>query len=173
MSSKRKGGNAMETIMTVLDIENISFSRTLRGYNPEEVEDFIEKVIVTVQDYSEKIKILETTVARMEDQLREYNELKKSLQDALVLAQKSAEERVTNAESKAEVIIAEAEAEAHKIVMDAKEKAEAYRRDIERLKQVRYQFIAEFKGLISKYGSLLNSLEATNIDREETPVKEE
>lgn len=163
----------METIMTVLDIENISFSRTLRGYNPEEVEDFIEKVIVTVQDYSEKIKILETTVARMEDQLREYNELKKSLQDALVLAQKSAEERVTNAESKAEVIIAEAEAEAHKIVMDAKEKAEAYRRDIERLKQVRYQFIAEFKGLISKYGSLLNSLEATNIDREETPVKEE
>ena len=163
----------METIMTVLDIENISFSRTLRGYNPEEVEDFIEKVIVTVQDYSEKIKILETTVARMEDQLREYNELKKSLQDALVLAQKSAEERVTNAESKAEVIIAEAEAEAHKIVMDAKEKAEAYRRDIERLKQVRYQFIAEFKGLISKYGSLLKSLETTNIDREEIPVKEE
>ncbi|MBO8153405.1 DivIVA domain-containing protein [Thermovirga sp.] len=163
----------METIMTVLDIENISFSRSLRGYNPEEVEDFIEKVIVTVQDYSEKIKILETTVARMEDQLKEYNELKKSLQDALVLAQKSAEERVNNAESKAEVIIAEAEAEAHKIVMDAKEKAEAYRRDIERLKQVRYQFIAEFKGLISKYGSLLNSLETTNIDREEIPVKEE
>jgi cell division initiation protein len=168
----RKGGNGMGTIMTVLDIENISFSRSLRGYNPEEVEDFIEKVIATVQDYAEKVKVLETTVARMEDQLREYNELKKSLQDALILAQKSAEERVSNAESKAEVIIAEAEAEAHKIVMDAREKAEAYRRDIERLKQVRYQFIAEFKGLISKYGSLLNSLEATNIEKEEVLSEE-
>jgi hypothetical protein len=56
--------------------------------------------------------------------------------------------------------------------MDAREKAEAYRRDIERLKQVRYQFIAEFKGLISKYGSLLNSLEATNIEKEEVLSEE-
>jgi len=161
-----KGGDGMETIMTVLDIENVSFSRSFRGYNPEEVEDFIEKVIATVQDYAEKVKVLETTVARMEDQLREYNELKKSLQDALILAQKSAEERVSNAENKADVIIAEAKTEAHKIVMDARERAESYRRDIERLRQLRYQFIAEFKGLISKYASMLNSLEAANEERE-------
>ena len=28
------------------------------------------------------------------------------------------------------------------------------------MRQVRYQFVAEFKGLLAKFGSLLNSLEA-------------
>lgn len=151
----------MGDILTVLDIETVSFSKTLRGYNPEEVEDFLEKAAESIQAYSEKAKALETRIAHMEDQLREYQEIKTSLQDALVLAQKSAEERVSNAENKAEVILAEAEAKGHRVIMDAREQAESCKRDIERLRQVRYQFVAEFKGLISKFGSMLNSLEAS------------
>ena len=37
---------------------------------------------------------------------------------------------------------------------------DTHKRDIQRLRQVRYQFVAEFKGLLAKFGSLLNSLEA-------------
>jgi formiminotetrahydrofolate cyclodeaminase len=58
--------------------------------------------------------------------------------------------------------------------MDAKEHADSYKRDIERLRQVRYQFIAEFKGLISKFGSMLNALETpqmTEEQRENKPVE--
>jgi len=158
-------------ILTVLDIETVSFKKTFRGYSPEEVEEFLEKVGESIQTYSEKIKALETRLAHTEDQLKEYQEIKTSLQDALLLAQKSAEERVSNAENKAEVILAEAEAKGHKIIMDAKENADSYKRDIERLRQVRYQFIAEFKGLISKFGSMLNALETSKTTEEQREKK--
>lgn len=163
----------MGEILTVLDIETVSFNKTLRGYSPEEVEEFLEKVGESLQAYSEKVKGLETRLAHMEDQLKEYQEIKTSLQDALVLAQKSAEERVSNAENKAEVILAEAEAKGHRIIMDAKEHADSYKRDIERLRQVRYQFIAEFKGLISKFGSMLNALETPQMTEEQRENKPE
>ncbi|MGB4210072.1 MAG: DivIVA domain-containing protein [Thermovirgaceae bacterium] len=150
----------MADLLTVLDIERISFSKAMRGYNPQEVEDFLEKVAESLQVYSEKIKTLEVQLSRFDEQIREYTELKQSLQEALVLAQKSAEERVSSAEGKAEAIIAESEAQAHQIVLGAKDRVDAHKRDIQRLRQVRYQFVAEFKGLLAKFGSLLNSLEA-------------
>jgi cell division initiation protein len=168
----RKVGSGVGDILTVLDIETVSFNKALRGYSPEEVEEFLEKVGESIQAYSEKVKALEKQIAHMEDQLKEYQEIKTSLQDALVLAQKSAEERISNAENKAEVILAEADAKGHRIVAEAKEQADAYKRDIERLRQVRYQFVGEFKGLISKFGSMLNAME-TPQTRKEEPVKEQ
>jgi len=155
----------LSDLLTVLDIERINFSKAMRGYNPEEVEDFLEKVAGSLQAYSERIKTLEVQLSRFDEQIQEYAELKQSLQEALVLAQKSAEERVSSAEGKAEAIIAESEAQAHQIVMSAKDRVDTHKRDIQRLRQVRYQFVAEFKGLLAKFGSLLNSLEA--------PVEEE
>ncbi len=155
----------MSDLLTVLDIERISFNKAMRGYNPQEVEEFLEKVAESLQVYAEKVKTLEVQLSRFDEQIQEYAELKQSLQEALVLAQKSAEERVSSAEGKAEAIIAESEAQAHQIVMSAKDRVDAHKRDIQRLRQVRYQFVAEFKGLLAKFGSLLNSLEA--------PVEEE
>ncbi|MFP4481413.1 MAG: DivIVA domain-containing protein [Thermovirgaceae bacterium] len=163
----------MGEILTVLDIETVSFNKTFRGYSPEEVEEFLEKVGESIQVYSEKVKALEARITNMEDQLKEYQEIKTSLQDALVLAQKSAEERVSNAENRAEVILAEAEAKSHKIIIDAKENADSYKRDIERLRQVRYQFVAEFKGLVSKFGSMLNALETPQLREEQREEKPE
>jgi cell division initiation protein len=157
-------------LLTVIDIENINFRKSMRGYDTDEVEEFLEKVAGSLQIYSEKIKNLEIQVSRFDDQMKEYAELKRSLQDALVLAQKSAEERVSSAESRAEVIIAEAEAQAHKIVIGAKDRVDEHKREIERLRQIRYQFVAEFKGLLAKFGSMLNVLEAPPDDREQDRI---
>ncbi|HDQ93539.1 MAG TPA: DivIVA domain-containing protein [Synergistetes bacterium] len=159
-------------LLTVIDIENINFRKSMRGYDTDEVEEFLEKVAGSLQIYSEKIKNLEVHVSRFDDQMKEYTELKRSLQDALVLAQKSAEERVNSAESRAEVIIAEAEAQAHKIVIGAKDRVDEHKREIERLRQIRYQFVAEFKGLLAKFGSMLNVLEAPPEDREQERTPE-
>jgi len=153
-------------LLTVLDIENINFRKSMRGYDTAEVEEFLEKVAESLQAYSERIKNLEVQTSRFDDQLREYGELKHSLQDALILAQKSAEERVSSAESRAEVIKAEAEAQAHKIIIGSKDRVDEHKREIERLRQIRYQFVAEFKGLLAKFGSMLNVLEAPPEDRD-------
>ncbi|MDO9507801.1 MAG: DivIVA domain-containing protein [Thermovirgaceae bacterium] len=161
-----KGDEVVAELLTVLDIENINFKKVIRGYDTEEVEEFLERVAESLQVYSEKIKNLEVQTSRFDDQLREYGDLKRSLQDALVFAQKSAEERVNSAESKAEVVIAEAEAQAHKIIIGSKDRVDEHKREIERLRQIRYQFVAEFKGLIAKFGSMLNVLEAPPEERE-------
>lgn len=155
----------MTDLLTVLDIENISFRKSIRGYDTEQVEEFLERVAESLQTYSERIKNLEIQTSRFDDQMKEYNELKHSLQDALILAQKSAEERVSSAETKAEVIIAEAEAQAHKIIIGSKDRVDEHKREIERLRQIRYQFVAEFKGLLAKFGSMLSIFEAPPSDK--------
>lgn len=163
----------MAELLTVLDVENINFSKAIRGYSTEEVEEFLERVGESLQVYSERIKTMEIQLSRFDEQIREYSELKQSLQEALVLAQKSAEERVSSAENRAEVIIAEAEAQAHKIVIGAKDRVDEHKREIDRLRQVRYQFIAEFKGLLAKFASMLNSLDIPADDRKEGREREE
>lgn len=162
----------MADLLTVIDVENINFKKALRGYSTEEVEEFLEKVAESLQVYSERIKTMEIQLSRFDEQIREYSELKQSLQEALVLAQKSAEERVSSAENRAEVIIAEAEAQAHKIVIGAKDRVDDHKREIDKLRQIRYQFIAEFKGLFAKFGSMLNSLDIPADDREDGKQQE-
>jgi len=80
----------LSDLLTVLDIERISFNKAMRGYNPQEVEEFLEKVAESLQVYAEKVKTLEVQLSRFDEQIQEYAELKQSLQEALVLAKKSA-----------------------------------------------------------------------------------
>ena len=39
----------MADLLTVLDIENINFRKSMRGYDTAEVEEFLEKVAESLQ----------------------------------------------------------------------------------------------------------------------------
>src|SRR5665648_708696 len=89
--------------ITPMDIEQQEFSRSFRGYNEEEVDDFLDKI---VKDYEELINEnvrLNEEIERMQEKLKEFSEIEESLRSALLNAQKSAEEMKGRVESEAKI----------------------------------------------------------------------
>lgn len=146
----------MTSLVTVLDVESISFSRAIRGYNPDEVEEFLEKVADTLQYSAEHQVSLEQEINRLEEKLKEYENLKDSLQEALLMAQRGSEERLTSARREADALVAEAKNRAEALMADAKGRREDLLRQCEEARRTKENFLAEFRAMLTRFGSLLD-----------------
>jgi len=78
--------------ITPMDIEQQEFTKSFRGYNEEEVDDFLDKI---VKDYEELINEnfkLNEEIEKIQEKLKEFSEIEETLRSSLLNAQKSAEE---------------------------------------------------------------------------------
>jgi len=91
--------------LTPLDIHNVEFKKTLRGYSEDQVDSFLNKVTRDYENlYKENMELKE----RLEDMqavVTHYRELENTLRDTMVLAQQVADEAKKNAASEAEISI--------------------------------------------------------------------
>lgn len=145
----------MNDLLTPLDIQQQSFKRALRGYDPEDVDEFLDKVAENLQGYVEKIRDLERKLETADEQIQECRELRHSLNEAILFAQQSAEEKIKSAAQQAELTLKEAEAKAASVVEEAMGRIDEQKRELGRLMQVRQQFVAEMKGTLSKFETLI------------------
>ncbi|MDR1020751.1 MAG: DivIVA domain-containing protein [Synergistaceae bacterium] len=121
----------MGELLTSLDVVNQGFKKTMRGYDPAEVDEFLDKVAECIQAYVQKTKDCERIIAEQGERLGDYDNIKGSLHEALLMAQRSAEEKVSNATAIAEEKLSQANAYASDIIAEAKTKAEKIIRDAE------------------------------------------
>jgi cell division initiation protein len=109
--------------LTPIDIQNKEFSRSIRGFSPSEVDEFLERI---ARDYEEQIKesiAMKEKIAQLKDKLSHYHKLEETLHNAIVVAQETAEEVKRNATKEAELIRREAERDAARFLEDARYKA--------------------------------------------------
>lgn len=88
------------------ELKNKSFSKSVRGYNPAEVDEYIELLIEKYTELYRENNELERklkTVGTKLDQMRDEEE---SIRSTLLNAQKMAEKIVTDANSRADAITA-------------------------------------------------------------------
>jgi cell division initiation protein len=148
-------------LLTALDVENKTFSKSMRGYAQSEVDDFLDKVADDIQRYVEMNAELKRRIERLEEQIGEYTNLKETLQGTLLMAQKTAEAKEETATRQAETIISDAKVRAERILVDAAGGRDAIVRDMVRIRQERQNFAAEFSGLLSRFRSILEAEEKT------------
>ena len=159
-----------------IEIENKEFKKSLRGYNEDEVDEFLDLVKEDYEQlYRENIELKEK-IKLYQDQKDDYKELKGSLDKTLQLARGAVEDitdaannnsksKAIKAELEAEMIKEEAKLEAKKIIAEANNKKLEIRREYNSL-------VKEFKVFRNKFISLLNS-ELTSIDELFSEVDEE
>lgn len=120
--------------LTPLDIQNKTFPTKMRGYNQDEVDDFLDLVVRDYEELTQRNRELEKTVKHSEEKLEYFNELKDALNQSIIVAQdtadkvktsasKESEVIVTSAQNKADELVANAEKRAHQLTTDAEEKA--------------------------------------------------
>ncbi len=106
--------------LTPMDIQNKEFSRGLRGYKAEEVDEFMEQLS---KDFEQAIKdkmALEEQKKQLDDKLSQYRKLEDTLHNAIIVAQETAEDVKRNANREAELIRREAEKDAQRVVEEAR-----------------------------------------------------
>ncbi|MDI9370823.1 MAG: DivIVA domain-containing protein [Synergistaceae bacterium] len=145
----------MPDLLTARDIESKRFSRAVRGYSATEVDRFLDRVAEDIQKYCIQYADLERYAARLEDKIREHEELKETLSGTLLMAQKTADAKAEAAETEAKNIIETAKSKAERLYLEAEARKERTKKEIDHFLKLRQEFKADFKALLSRFASLI------------------
>ncbi|EMT46974.1 MULTISPECIES: DivIVA domain-containing protein [Anoxybacillus] len=143
--------------LTPLDIHNKEFSRGFRGYDEDEVNEFLDQVIKDYEMVLREKKQLEEKVKELTEKLNYFTNIEETLNKSILIAQETAEEVKRNAQKEAKLIIKEAEKNADRIISEALAKTRKISMEVEELKRQAKVFRNRFKMLIEAQLDMLNS----------------
>ena len=142
------------------------FSKTLHGYNPEEVNQFIDNIIVQTErvinlskKQDTKIKELESVISDLKDKLSRYEGMDDTLRQAIMMAQKTSEQMRLNTIKESEFIVEEAKRNADRIVNDALIKADKIEREAEMLRKNAILFKRKLKDQLQLQMDMIDDIE--------------
>ena len=166
--------------ISVRDIQEKEFAiQAKNGYNVEEVDDFLDEIAEQMAALVRENLEMKKQAAEMEAELEaakkqtpDYNEkvyfenLQKSMREAMIGAQRIADETKAEAEAQAaqtkaeaeelaNVTLAKAQAEADKVTGGAQAKLNALTEQYEAMKAAAKAFKADFSGILEAGSALL------------------
>lgn len=151
-------------MITPLEIQNKEFKKGIRGYKEDEVDEFLDKVIIDYEKlYKENLE-LKDRLEGMHHQLEQYKEIEETLKNTLIMAQNAAEDVRSNAHKESEIIVQEANIKAKEIIIKANNETESIRSEFENIKSQMQIFKTKFKALLQ---SQLDSIDGMYDDPEE------
>lgn len=147
-----------QALLRVVDVESVVFSRGLRGYNPNEVDEFLDHVADTLQHYAEQHAADQMKIREMERTSQENDELKETLHNALDMAKRTSEDFLASSHKESEAVLAQAKAKAEAILAEAAAQKAQLLGEIDDLKRARDHFVADAKAAVLRYTMLLDGL---------------
>ncbi len=112
-------------------LKEVEFREKFRGYDPDEVDDFLERVGVALSQLHDRLRESETHIetanaraARSEARVRDNSDMDETLRRTLVLAQRTADAAIKEAEEQAAAIVGEAQTKARQQLATADERSQ-------------------------------------------------
>ncbi|WP_203332553.1 DivIVA domain-containing protein [Planococcus beigongshangi] len=165
--------------LSPLDIHNKEFSKAFRGYQEDEVNDFLDQIIKDYEILLKEKKDLEERLKQTDERVGHFTTIEGTLQKSIVIAQEAAEEVRRNSQKEAKLIVREAEKNADRIVNESLTKARRIAMEIEELKKQSKVFRNRFKMIVEAQLDLIDTddwdslmeydVDTTTLDRLEDP----
>ena len=105
-------------MLTPMDIHNKTFSKGLRGYAQEEVEQLMEEVVNDYEKIYREHREMQEETDMLRTKLKNYETMETTMTSTLMMAQETAENVKVNARKEAELIIAKEETEKEQMLRD-------------------------------------------------------
>ncbi|MFC4557032.1 DivIVA domain-containing protein [Virgibacillus kekensis] len=134
--------------LTPLDIHNKEFTRGFRGYDEDEVNEFLDQVIKDYEIVIREKKELQEKVETLNEKLGHFTNIETTLNKSILIAQETADEVKGNASKESKLIIKEAEKNADRIINEALNKSRRIEMDVEELKKQAKVFRTRLKMLV-------------------------
>jgi cell division initiation protein len=142
-----------------LDIAKHEFSKVMRGYDPAEVQAFLERL-------ADEIEELQTQAATFSEQNRiyaaklgAYQDMEKSLRDSLVAAQESQKSNRETLAHEREQILREARLDAEQLKLNTQRDIMTLQEDFRALKIHHDAYIKRLRFLMRAQSELIDLLE--------------
>ncbi|GKU78382.1 DivIVA domain-containing protein [Paenibacillus sp. L3-i20] len=142
--------------LTPLDIHNKEFSRSFRGYDEDEVNEFLDQVIKDYESIIRENKEIQNQALTLQEKLNHFTNIEETLSKTIIVAQEAADEVRNNAKKEAQLIVKEAEKNADRIVNESLSKSRKVALEVEELKKQASIYRARFRTLVEAQLELLS-----------------
>lgn len=145
--------------LTPLDVRRYEFGKSLRGYDPDRVEQFREQVAEELERLSRLNQDLDTKARGFHEQLRAFRERDKAINEALVSAQQLRGEIREQADKEAQLIVREAKAEGDRMIEEARAEVRRMEDLLAQLDRSRRAYLAQIRALVERQLSEITAAE--------------
>ncbi|WNS43844.1 DivIVA domain-containing protein [Paenibacillus sp. MMS20-IR301] len=154
--------------LTPLDIHNKEFSRRIRGYDEDEVNEFLDQVIKDYESVIRENKELHNQLLSLQDRLDHFLNIEESLSKTIIVAQEAADDVKNNSKKESQLILKEAEKNADRIINEALSKSRKVSIETEELRKQASIYRTRFRTLLEAQLELLsqddwNALESREV----------
>src|SRR5437879_6707331 len=109
--------------LTPQRLREVEFKERWRGYDPEEVDDLLERVAAGLEEFENRVRQATERAVRAEQRASEGSDTDETLRRTLVLAQRTADAAIADADERAKQLVADAEHQSATMVSDAEAEA--------------------------------------------------
>jgi cell division initiation protein len=141
--------------ITPLDIQHMVFKVSMRGYNRQDVDRFLEQIAQTVDELNRETAALREKLGTTEGQLSDSRKAETALTRTLVSTQTMAEELKASAKRDAELIVKEAETMAADLLRNAREEMAKLQHEISDLRKQRAMAVERLRGTLRSFDRML------------------
>lgn len=142
--------------ITPLDIQHMVFKVSMRGYNRQDVDRFLEQIAQTVDELNRETAMLREKLGSTEGQLTDSKKAETALTRTLVSTQTMAEGLKEAAKRDAELIVKEAEVMAADLLRHTREEMAKLQHELSDLRKQRAMAIERLRGTLRTFDRALN-----------------
>ncbi|MNC45366.1 Septum site-determining protein DivIVA [compost metagenome] len=154
--------------LTPLDIHNKEFSRRIRGYDEDEVNEFLDQVIKDYESVIRENKELHNQLLTIQERLDHFVNIEESLSKTIIVAQEAADDVKNNSKKESQLIIKEAEKNADRIINEALSKSRKVAIETEELRKQASIYRTRFRTLVEAQLELLSQDDWNALESRET-----
>lgn len=159
--------------LTPLDIHNKEFSRRFKGYDEDEVNEFLDRIIKDYEAILRERNELQEEARELQERLGHFTNIEETLNKSILIAQETAEDVKGNAQKEAKLIIKEAEKNADRIINESLTKSRTIALDTEEMRKQAKVFRTRLKMLVEAQLEMIRTEDWESVLKEPSEDSEE
>ncbi len=145
------------------DLSNKKFTRSVLGYDPVEVTNFLRDMSLEIDRLYKERTMLKEMIRERDVSLLNYKEKDKTLKDTLEVAKEMSKKLKSDTNREARLIINDAEQKADIIMREARDSLKDIYREINTLRKSKIQIETNLRALLHAHLSLLDEQITTDV----------
>ncbi len=166
-----------------LDVRRKEFKNSLRGYDQNQVDDFLDSVADEFErTYTDNVRMRDE-ISNLRERLDQFEDLEGSIQSALIHAEQAAKDLRESAKREAdtlresakreaELTVREAQSRSHQMLADSSSRIDRVQESYEALREAKQKFASEFRYLLHSYLEVMDNADVATAKEIESSLRD-
>ena len=156
--------------LTIVDIQHKSFKKALQGYDRGDVDQYLEEIMETLEDEAHVRAALEGEVADLKERISHFKSMEDTMNQTLLLAQRTADEVKAHAHKEADLIKQQARISAEREIAELGDRIDDARREAQRHQDTAEKAKSELRSLLMSHLAILERTPLTSVPAQPATV---